>query len=303
MLGLKDTFEYFECMECGTVQIVSPVPPESLAAYYPSNYYSFVPRTRRPLERWFTTMRDRGAIGTSPIAGRLLAKLRPNVKLQVLRTIGLKPSQRILDVGCGHGALLDALARTGFRNLLGIDPFLARDITTPAGVPILRRYLADVSGPFDVLMFNHSLEHVMDPVRELKSAAERLAPGGICIVRLPTSSSEAWETYRENWVQIDAPRHVFVPSRKGMHLLAKAAGLALTSVIDDSTAFQFWGSELYRRGICLSGPDPRSRFTRRQARTFARKARRANEAGRGDQAAFVLTRDQGSSEAGNSASR
>ncbi len=54
-------------------------------------------------------------------------------------------------------------------------------------------------------MFNHSLEHVPDPVATLKVAYEKLAAGGMCLARVPTTSSEAWTTYRADWVQADAP--------------------------------------------------------------------------------------------------
>ena len=87
-----------------------------------------------------------------------------------------------------------------------------------------KAYLQDVVGTFDVIMFHHSLEHVPDPRRELADAAERLAPDGFCVVRLPTPSSEAFRLYREDWVQIDPPRHIALPSRDGMALLAERAG-------------------------------------------------------------------------------
>jgi len=35
-------------------------------------------------------------------------------------------------------------------------------------------------------------------------------PGGWCVIRIPTVSSFAWEHYREQWVQLDAPRHFFL---------------------------------------------------------------------------------------------
>jgi hypothetical protein len=58
-------------------------------------------------------------------------------------------------VGCGGGALLDGLAQVGFNNLCGADPFIAADGETPRGVPLMKRYLSEVTGEFDLIMFNH----------------------------------------------------------------------------------------------------------------------------------------------------
>src|SRR4249920_2455956 len=40
--GMRDEFEYFECSKCGCLQIVDF--PSDISKYYPTNYYSYVPR-------------------------------------------------------------------------------------------------------------------------------------------------------------------------------------------------------------------------------------------------------------------
>ena len=157
-------------------------------------------------------------------------------------------------MGCGSGVLLDRLARAGFTELCGADPFLEADGTTPLGVPLMKRYLGEVPGEFDLIMFNHSLEHMPDPVETLKVARDKLADGGACLVRLPTTSSEAWPTYGADWIAIDAPRHIVVPSRPGMAAAAKTAGLSVEETYDDSSFIQFLASEAYRRDIPLNDP-------------------------------------------------
>ena len=52
----------------------------------------------------------------------------------------------------------------------GVDPLIAADGETSLGVPLMKRYLSEVTGEFDLIMFNHSLEHVPDPVATLKAA-------------------------------------------------------------------------------------------------------------------------------------
>lgn len=293
MFGTRDRFDYVECAACGSVQIDDIPPPEVLRRYYPASYYAFEdPREtgRVRMRLAVDALRARHALERRSLRGALLDRLRPlPTILEVFRQAGVRRSSRILDVGCGRGALLDYLAGIGFGALAGVDPFVERDFATRAGVPVAKAVLQDVSGSFDAVMFHHSLEHVPDPVAALAAAHKRLHPGGACLVHVPTTTSEAWRRYRENWVQLDAPRHLLVPSRAGMRIMAERSGFALERTIDDSSGFQFWGSELYRRGIPLHGTGRAAApFTRGELAGYARRAKALNAQGLGDQAAFVL---------------
>jgi hypothetical protein len=84
-------------------------------------------------------------------------------------------------------------------------------------------------------------------------------------------------------------------SRQGLDSLCARVGTAVVAVEDDSTGFQFWGSEQYLRGIPLMGgqsamvaPDD-SPFSKSQLRGWEKQAVALNRAGRGDQAAWVIT--------------
>jgi len=107
------------------------------------------------------------------------------------------------------------------------------------------------------------------------------------LVRVPTVSSYAWEHYRENWIQLEAPRHFFLHSRRSLGLAAEQAGLSIDAVEDDSTEIQFVGSDLYARDIPFMSGFPS--VTRREILSARRRAARLNRHGRGDQAAFYLS--------------
>ena len=100
----------------------------------------------------------------------------------------------------------------------------------------------------------------------------------------------AWEEYRTDWVQLDAPRHFYLHTRKSMAYLAAEAGLAIVDCYCDSSSFQFLGSELYRRGISLDqgATASEAHFTVEQIADFDARTRTLNEQGRGDQAVFLL---------------
>ncbi|CAJ1510888.1 class I SAM-dependent methyltransferase [[Mycobacterium] burgundiense] len=303
--GTRELFEYYVCVGCDTLQILTVLEGEELARHYPRKYYSYNAPVEAGVFPWLTMQQDRFSLGTGgKFIGRIIAALPPGIRSlvgtrdasgDVVRMLGLLNvgrQARVLDVGCGGGGLLERLARVGFTDLAGADPFIEADTRTPSGVPITKRFMGEVEGEFDLIMFNHSLEHVPDPVATLQAARERLAPDGICLVRLPTTSSEAWSVYGAHWCLIDAPRHTLVPSRRGMALAAEAVGLQVVDTWDDSNSSQFFGSEAYRRDIAL--PEIKSFvellriFGPKQMWRWERRSERLNREGRGDQTAFVL---------------
>ena len=164
----------------------------------------------------------------------------------------------------------------------------------PGGGGIEAAGIEHAAGPFDLVTFHHSLEHVADPRAQLVRARALLAPGGRIVVRCPTTSGAAFRRYGDRWVALDAPRHLVIPSRAGMVHLARRAGLRVESVRDDATAMQFWASEQYRRDMALMDPRSRMRAPWRPSRDWARllgwwrATRRLNASGDGDQAAWVL---------------
>jgi SAM-dependent methyltransferase len=290
MYGTREQFEYFVCAECDTLQIVDVPDAEELKRHYGADYYSYNVSRKSPVEEWLSTQRDRFQLKTGGVlAGSILATIKPEYVTKTIGQLGIERDARILDVGCGAGHLLDRLYKAGFANVSGVDPFIAEDSSTRMGVPLLKRYLGELTGEFDLIIFSHSLEHVPHPVEMLKTARSKLSRRGYCLVRVPTTSSEAWATYKEDWVQIDAPRHLVIPSRPGLAMAAGAAGLQVEKTIDDSDAFQFMGSERYRQDIPLVDPKGDTLFGRKQIADWERRAAQLNREGRGDQASFVLS--------------
>lgn len=305
MFGSGEQFCYVECGKCGTLRLEDP--PEDLAPYYPRDYYSVVDEPE-------VTMGGRAArrairaIGRSALLGRgvvarAAARFAPVRQVRTLAGIFLSISHcalpaepRVLDVGAGSGALVYALSLSGFTHVVGIDPFAAADRSFDTGALLQARSLDDVepSSCWDLIMFHHSFEHLADPEATLRSAVDRLAAGGALLVRMPTVSSWARQHYGASWVQLDPPRHLVLFSRQGMKSLAERCGLSVAAVLDDSTGFQFWGSEQLRCEIPLmsSGSHmlhPRcSPFTARELLRWGRRSRRLNRQGQGDQAGWLL---------------
>ncbi|MEJ0070465.1 MAG: class I SAM-dependent methyltransferase [Pseudomonadota bacterium] len=209
--------------------------------------------------------------------------------------LGITSRHRILDVGAGGGQHVAALRVFGFGQAIGVDRFIEAPVLDGSGgVLVHRGDPAQMSGPFDLIELNHSLEHMPDQQAALRQCRALLAPTGVIRVRVPTVSSAAWDRYGIDWVQLDAPRHLYLHSHRSLELTAAQAGLRLAGLECDSTAFQFWGSEQYRREIPLYAAnsyavDPSaSAFTADDIARFDAEASQLNRDRRGDQIAAVL---------------
>ena len=294
MMGTGDIFDYFQCPSCGCLQINQI--PKNLSEYYSDGYYSYRRMKQlehAPLRRWGDTHRVNDALGKRDIIGQLLNTVsKPLEYLPWIIKAGIKRDARVLDVGCGQGRLLLRMALGGFKHLYGIDPFISSDINFANGVCIYKQDLhsfATTGEKFDFIMLHHSFEHMPEQDKSLLAISKILSPGGVVLLRVPLCDSYAWEHYGVNWVQLDAPRHLYLPSRYSIALLAQECGLEIVNVIDDSSKFQFTGSELYLHGISLNADKRRQKiFSRAQLRHFSLQAARLNAEGRGDQAAFYL---------------
>jgi SAM-dependent methyltransferase len=288
MLGYGDAFTYLKCGCCGSLQIESP--PENLSKYYPGDYYSFESVSAGGLRSRLRRARAVFAIHQKGISGRLLCRIFGAPAYATwLRHTGAAPESSILDVGSGSGALLSELREAGFVNLLGIDPFLRKDAEVN-GVRLLKGDLKDVEGRFDLIMCHHSMEHMPDPLETLQQIHKRLNEGGRAVIRLPIAGSWACEHYGRHWVQLDAPRHLAIPSVEGMKCLAARAGFEIRHTFFDSHELQFIGSELYQRGIPLRKKRRSRYFSRSELRAFKRKSEQLNAEGKGDAGCFIMAK-------------
>lgn len=307
MFGSKEEFQYFRCTNCGCLQIATI--PADLAQYYPANYYSYQPPSKKtessPLYTWLQKQRCRTALfGQCVKFNRLISRFVPLPNDWFDYGSLLKKAKfesfndGILDVGCGeHSSWLLKARDFGFNNLVGVDPFIKQD-KLEFGINYFKKSITELEGQFRYITFHHSLEHIPDQLTQLTAARRLLAAGGICLVRIPLVSSYVWEKYGVNWVELDAPRHLYLHSKESIKLLAEKAGLYLIDTLYDSDEFEFAASEQYQAGIplfdqrsYLVNPD-QSIFTSQQMDAFKQEARRVNADGTGGRAGFFFRADK-----------
>ncbi len=212
-----------------------------------------------------------------------------------LSRVRIRSDAAILDVGCGRGDLVVRLADLGFPRVHGVDPFIAGDKRLTAAAAVFRGDITRAPAPrYDLIIFNHTLEHMADQHHALRQASQRLAADGAIIVRLPLADSFAFDVYRDSWFQFDAPRHLYLHTRASLGILASDTCLRIADVVYDSTLLQFLGSESYKFNRPLPRQNPLTLAVKAKLhpryRRWARLEVGLNQVGRGDQALFLLRR-------------
>lgn len=282
MFGGTKNFEYFECEHCGTLQITEI--PEDMSIYYPNDYYSLTSKTSLQ-KKLLSNIRDYLFYLNFPkrLATKLAVKI-PNLSLQAFLKVKPNKQGKVLDVGCGEGKFLKSIYHLGFRNIMGIDPYALKTTYLPFG--IYKKNLFEVQGDFDIITFNHVFEHLFDVHAALQKCDQILRKDGLIIIRVPVKDSFAFKYYGENWVQWDAPRHLQIPTKKAIQILADEHHFQIMDYYNDSYKLQFTGSEKYKRG--LSYQTENTIFSAKEINLFNRKSLVLNRSGKGDQIVVVL---------------
>ncbi len=143
---------------------------------------------------------------------------------------------RVLDVGCGDGALLEQLRlrRPGWRlagtEIVAAPVRAAQERNPQADVRLYDgEHLPWAAGAFDVAVLSHVLEHVPDPAATLREAA-RVARRVVVEVPLEANLSAARASKRAGAVALG---HLHRFARADVHRHARAAGLSVETELTD----------------------------------------------------------------------
>jgi 2-polyprenyl-3-methyl-5-hydroxy-6-metoxy-1,4-benzoquinol methylase len=209
------------CNGCGLV-FQPTIDPRERSAYYHASLYH-TSSANRSVRRAFI----------SP--GMLRASARKRMLALEKRFGFIKPGLRILDIGCGYGALLAACRDERQCKVTGIEPAPSACSTAKEwfGLTLIEDTFeeAEPQGPFDRITAIHTIEHTNDPVAFLKHCGDLLTPDGLLYIECPNllrpTAGFPWPRFLEK-------DHLCQFTNVTMRMAAVAAGLNICEM-DDRT--------------------------------------------------------------------
>jgi SAM-dependent methyltransferase len=190
---------------------------ETLSVFYDSDYHCYhsSPLDHARLDQWIAERRS----------GEFCNHVR------------VVPGGRYLDVGCGTGDMVAAMARLGM-HAEGVEPSPAAvAIARQAGLQVFQGFLHDAALPaasFDSISMFHSLEHTERPLEVMRECRRILKPGGELLIGVPNIDSLVFATVGDGWIGLQLPTHLQHFSVASVIGIANRAGLQPVAVFTES---------------------------------------------------------------------
>ena len=175
--GVRGTQHIVKCIHCGLIYVNPRPRPEVVIESYAS-------------------AQDEIYIGASATREATFRRC-----VRIVETYAARG--KLLDVGCAAGFFVKAACDAGW-DAMGVEPcrWLADYGLTKSGVTIIPSTLAEAHFPdesFDVVTMWDVLEHVPDPLAELREVFRILRPGGLLLVNFPDIGTWLARLTGKNW--------------------------------------------------------------------------------------------------------
>jgi SAM-dependent methyltransferase len=170
------------------------------------------------------------------------------------------PAGALLDVGCGHGLLLDEARRSGY-SVTGLEVSdSARAYATEVlGLDVRDETIEQFAGErpegsYQAIVLADVIEHLEDPLGALDACERLLASGGALCVVTPDPSSAAARLAGPRWWGY-IPAHTYLLPRQTLRELLESRGLVISEDVPlvRSFEFRYWLGGLAERGKRIGG--------------------------------------------------
>lgn len=177
----EELYSVVKCKICGLVYVNPQPAPEELIKFYREEYYrEWMERQRNlRISLWRKRLKDLEKYKGRKGKGQALQKSRA-------------PALALLDVGCGNGEFLELAKETFQVQGTEISPFAVEYVKRNLETKVYRGNLAELNllpNTYDIITIWHTLEHMPDPLENLKEAKRILKKDGLLIIEVPNMNA------------------------------------------------------------------------------------------------------------------
>ncbi|MGO9312923.1 MAG: class I SAM-dependent methyltransferase [Syntrophobacteraceae bacterium] len=144
------------------------------------------------------------------------------------RIMAFSPSgKRILEIGVGSGSFSNLMRTSGYAvHGCELSKSICKLVKKKYGIPMHHGHVWQMpTGPlFDVVVMNHVLEHVADPLSLLREIRQRITPDGILHLAVPNIN--AWSAHLPGWTSYE-PYHLTYFSPETLRHTVESSGYTI----------------------------------------------------------------------------
>lgn len=203
VLFVVDKYTVQKCLVCGQAY-VSGISLSNSSEYDESNY--FIERNKY-LEKW--------------------EELSAHFQTILDKIKKYKSNGTLLDVGCSVGILLDVARQSGFV-VKGVEfSRWASEFARQKGFDTVTGGLTEAAYPeknFDVIVMNHVLEHIPEPLKVMAEIRRILKDDGLLVMGVPNFGSYMARLMKEKWFSLMPDQHIWQFTHESLGNLLKRTG-------------------------------------------------------------------------------
>lgn len=211
---VKHTFSYYRCMACGAYALERI--PDDLSVYYGKGYFT----GDIALDGYVDYEAEkRQSIHTFEKYLDIIAKVAPDAKT-------------LFEVGCATGFFLNLARARGF-DVEGSDVSeYGVEEAKKKGLCVYKRTLqeqAKTGNNYDVVVLLDTLEHLIDPIGDIRAIHTLLNPGGFVAFTSPDAGSMWARVWGKRWHAFVPPQHIHLFSLNNITTVLNKQGFDLIS--------------------------------------------------------------------------
>lgn len=184
----KNGIELLRCKRCRVHHQVVRMTEDEYNNFYNTEYHST----------------HQTSIGCKPYDERYLHDLDVGkLRIKAYSLLGELRGKRVLDVGSGNGAFVDACRSEGIE-AFGVDlGTLGNPKYTFTGQSLLDLKLSDMRHTYDIITMHDVFEHLVEPIKHLQRAYSFLKTNGYLIIDFPNyyvnAGKHHWRAIQHLW--------------------------------------------------------------------------------------------------------